>query len=586
MVSTGQKKVYQTFDELCEIFTRVNADLGPGSIGGHGEAPLHPIGPLMMSVKFYSEEVFNLESIQIIRTKNWLEQGLRKDGVREYSELERLIAACMEYSARDYEFSMRVFFVEWEKNLKSDGRTTRDKDQWIRWCEVHLIRHHRASKAVRFLEVLQALGLIYPGWWKQVYAAKHNTPVHNDTYEAPWDVNPDTDTLSAEEQNTSYANYEVRARAKLQAAARIALPTVQPPAAITASPANESEQNEPMKTTKTSRFQEDLDTLDDAFTESTPAIDPDNVSEESFRPEDYYPDHIHAYDAIMGIPKTTNPQLAHTVSFAPAADAWRELSRDGFEGATQFNPKINATTIIDSAAQKAVRPRPVPSTNAGPLPSGSSFHQPSAPSAPRVGAGPAPHTNAGHHARATPAHPVPRRFPGSGPGALPTDPRQRATALASIVNAGPPHNAKYLSTPWEPAGIDWDNMDERDWSYAVSEVDADFFPPCAPNNLPRNGLDTLISNVVPRKTLDDLPNDPQERQIIMTKRNELYAHIAGVKGVAAADIARRIAEREVEFQAYEAAPRQPKVVSEQELRDMGFDLNVEVNTAMYPPDDE
>jgi hypothetical protein len=573
MVSTGQKKVCQTFDELCQIFTRVNADLGPGSTGGRGETPLHPIGHWMpeMAVKSYSEEVFQLESIQIIRTKNWLEQGLRKDGVREYSVLERLIAACMEYSARDYEFSMRVFFVEWEKNLKSDGRTTRNKDQWIRWCEVHLIRHHRASKAVRFLEVLQALGLIYPGWWKQVYAAKHNTPVHNDTYEFPWDVSPDTNTVSAEEQNTLYANFEVRARAKLQAAARIAPPTIQPPAAITASSANESEENKLMRTTKTSRFQEDLDMLDNAFTDSTPAKDTENESEESFRPEDHYPGYIHEYDAIMGTPKTTNPQLAHTVSFAPAADAWRNLSRDGFEGATQFNPEINATRIVDSAAQEAVRPRPAPRTNAGLLPSGSSFFQPPAHPAPRVSAGPTPHTNGGHHAR---ANHLPRYYPGSALGTLPTDPRQRATALALPVDAGPLHDAQYLTTPSEPAGIDWDNIDERDWAYAVSEVDADFFPQSLPNNRPRNGL-------------DDLPNDTQERQRIMTKRNELYNVVAGLKNVPAADLARRIAEREVEFQAHEAAPRgEPKVMSEQEVKDLGFDFAVQVNSAMYPPDDD
>jgi hypothetical protein len=56
----------------------------------------------------------------------------------------------------------------------------------------------------------------------------------------------------------------------------------------------------------------------------------------------------------MIVPITTNRQLAHTVGFAPAADAWRNLNRNDFEGATQFNPKIKLTRIVDTAAQDRI----------------------------------------------------------------------------------------------------------------------------------------------------------------------------------------------------------------------------------------
>jgi hypothetical protein len=38
--------------------------------------------------------------------------------------------------------------------------------------------------------------------------------------------------------------------------------------------------------------------------------------------------------AMMSVPATTHPQLAHTVGFAPAADAWHDLNRDSLDGTT------------------------------------------------------------------------------------------------------------------------------------------------------------------------------------------------------------------------------------------------------------
>ncbi|KAI4745284.1 hypothetical protein E4T50_04357 [Aureobasidium sp. EXF-12298] len=429
-MATGQKKVMQTADQLWETLTRVNADLGRGDGTARGTIPLHPVGHWRdeEAIEYYGKKVFDLESIQIMRGKNWFEQGLRKDGVREYWVLERVIAACMEYSVDDFEHLMRVFFIEWEKDLKPDGRTNKNKDQWTRWCEIHLVRHHRASKAQRCLDVLEALGLLYPGWWKQVYALNHNTPVYNDTYAGPWDIRPSVNVAEMDELNQKYARVPHSTQAVAQAAARTAASNIQTPAAGSASRGMKKRKaatKTPARTaTKTSRFQEHLDELDDDYADSTPAQDADNESEESFIPEDYYPDYIHEYDAVMGVPKTTNPQLAHTVGFAPAAEAWRNLNSEGFEGATRYNPQINATRIIDSVAQEAVRSQPAPRATGGPLPSTA-----------RTSAGPVPPKPYG---------------PQPPPRAMPTRP-QPASAF-----------------------IDWSLLDERDFVDAVTQVDADF----------------------------------------------------------------------------------------------------------------
>ncbi|KAI4834411.1 hypothetical protein E4T44_08826 [Aureobasidium sp. EXF-8845] len=559
MVGTGQKKVYQTYDELCQIFTRVNADLGPGDICARGTVPLHPIGRWMGVEKWHSEQVFNLECIQIIRTKNWLELGLRKVGVCEYSVLQRLIAASMEYSVSDFEYLMKVFFVEWEKDLKPDGRTNRNKDQWIRWCEIHLIRHHRATKAVRCLDVLEALGLLYPGWWKQVYATKHNTAVYNDTYESPWDIRPNADSKSMEAVNVSYAQSEAQARASLPAAAPVAPSAVQPPTAITASPAQKNKQRKRIKTTKSiksDRFQKNLDLINheyDVFTADKDAdIKSEIKSESTFRPEEFYPDYVHAYDAIMGVPATTNPQLAHTVAFAPGAEAWRNLDREGFEGATRFNPEINATRIIDSAAKDAVLPQTTPHV----LPSGQSI--------PRANASQAPAPPGAY------VNPFAQFMPSglSLPPAIPVDQRRPRGPRYIPRTITPPPKPK--STVWQPAGVNWDEIDERDFVYALSEVEADFPPP------------GVVSKAI-RKTFNDLPIDLVARQRKISNRNDLYKAVAEYKKVPAADLARRIAEREVEQQSEDG----PKVRTDQWWPDSRlnktFCSNVRVNPAMYPP---
>ncbi|KAH0068881.1 hypothetical protein KCU96_g17653, partial [Aureobasidium melanogenum] len=144
------KKVITTAEQLWETFDNVNQELGPGNLNAGGTVVLHPTGHWYDddAVKVYGNKACALDALQIIRTKNWLEQGLRKDGVREYWSLQRLVAAAMEYSASDYEHLMTVFFVEWERDLKPDGRTIKNKEQWTRWCEIHLVRHHRTAKAV------------------------------------------------------------------------------------------------------------------------------------------------------------------------------------------------------------------------------------------------------------------------------------------------------------------------------------------------------------------------------------------------------------------------------------------------------
>jgi hypothetical protein len=521
-MATGQKKVMQTADQLWETFARVNADLGRGDSSARGTIPLHPVGHWRdeEAIEYYGKKVFDLESIQIMRGKNWFEQGLRKDGVREYWVLERVIAACMEYSVDDFEHLMRVFFIEWEKDLKPDGRTNKNKDQWTRWCEVHLVRHHRASKAMRCLDVLEALGLLYPGWWKQVYALKHNTPVFNDTYAGPWDIRPSVDVAKMNELNQKYARVPHSTQAVAQAAARTAASNIQTPAAGSASRGikkrKAATKTATRTATKTSHFQEHLDELDDDYMDSTSAQDADNESEESFIPEDYYPDYIHEYDAIMGTPHTTNPQLAHTVGFAPAADAWRNLNGDGFEGATRYNPEINATRIIDSVAQEAVRPAPAPRANEGPLPSTA-----------RTSAGPVP--------------PMPTR-PQPPPRAMPTRPPL--------------------------AFVDWITLDERDFARAVTQVDAD------------TSQDSASSTK--RDAEGPLPNDFQERQPMIAHRNLLYNAVAGYKNVPAADLARRNVECAAEQARYTAAPQAPEPEPEPEGESINWNYT-QPGPEMYPP---
>ncbi|KAG9596493.1 hypothetical protein KCU77_g12763, partial [Aureobasidium melanogenum] len=157
-----------------------------------------------------------------------------------------------------------------------------------------------------------------------------------------------------DELNQKYAKVPFASRDQVQVASQAASAAIQ---AAPVSRDNKSRTNKSRKRTKrtkTTHFQEDPEELDDAYDETAPAKDTDNESEESFLPEDYYPDYVHEYDAVMGKPATTYPQLPHTVGFAPAADAWRNLDREGFESATRNNAEINATKIVDSASKEAV----------------------------------------------------------------------------------------------------------------------------------------------------------------------------------------------------------------------------------------
>lgn len=584
MVSTGLKKVMQTADQLWQTFVDANADLGPGSSNARGTIPLHPIDHWQddEAVEYYAKKAFDLEALQIMRTKNWLDQGLRKDGVDEYWVLERVIAAAMEYTVSDFEHLMRVFFIEWEKELKPDGRTNKNKDQWTRWCEVHLVRHHRNTKAIRCLEVLEALGLLFPGWWKQVYALKHNTPVVNETYASPWDIRPSADVAKMDELNQKYARVPHSTQAQAQAATRAAASTVDTPAKLALTYGKKGKGRKrtkitpkagPQTTTKTSRFHEHLEELDNEYADSAPAKDPDNESEESFRPEDYYPDYVHEYDAVMGTPKTTNPELAHTVGFAPAADAWRDLNRNGFEGATRFNPEINATRIVDSVAEDAVPSRPVPHADERPFPS-----------VPRTNTGTTPGVNAAY---------APRGTAGSAPSAARTSDgpvpyaSQGPVPSASHGTTGPAPRVKksnlYIPMPQplprpEPArpqpsfspfgSINWADLDERDFARAVNQVESDF---------PHGGH----------------ANNSTGPQRMSTHQNAIYNAVAGYRGVSAADLARRNAERQAESaggsQAPQAAPEaavepQAPAGPKLTLKDIGWEVT-NPDPAMYPPED-
>lgn len=571
------KKVMQTADQLWQTFVEVSADLGPGSSNARGTIPLHPVGHWQddEAVEYYAKKAFDLESLQIMRSKNWLEQGLRKDGVDEYWVLERVIAAAMEYTVSDFEHLMRVFFIEWEKELKPDGCTNKNKDQWIRWCEIHLVRHHRSSKAIRCLEVLEALGLLFPGWWKQVYAFKHNTPTVNETYASPWDIRPSVDITKMDALNQKYARVPPSSQAQAQAAARAAASTVQTPAELALNYGKKGKNRKrpkltlrkaaPKTATKTSRFHEHLEQLDDEYTDSTPAKDTDNESEESFRPEDYYPDYIHQYDAVMGTPKTTNPELAHTVGFAPAAQAWRDLNRNGFEGATRFNPETNATRIVDSVAKDAVPSRPVPRADERPFPS-----------VPRASAGTTPGAANTGHVPQDNAGPLPsaaRTSEGPVPRANTTGPtpsaNQGTSASAPDANTGPAPPVKksnlYIPMPQplprraEPArpqafspfgDIDWLDVDERDFARAVHQVEEDF---------PRGGH---VNNI------NDFVNLPMEVRL-----DAIYRAVAGYKGVSADELARRNAERQAES-------AEPKLT----FKDIGWEVT-NPDPAMYPPED-
>ena len=91
------KKVFTTAEQMWETFDNVNQELGPGNLNAGGTVVLHPTGHWYDddAVAVYGKKAFALDALQIIRTKNWLEQGLRKDGVREYWSLQRLVAADM-----------------------------------------------------------------------------------------------------------------------------------------------------------------------------------------------------------------------------------------------------------------------------------------------------------------------------------------------------------------------------------------------------------------------------------------------------------------------------------------------------------
>ncbi|KAG9620397.1 hypothetical protein KCV04_g14020, partial [Aureobasidium melanogenum] len=168
-----------------------------------------------------------------------------------------------------------------------------------------------------------------------------------------------------DELNQKYAKVPFTSRDQVQAASQAASAAIQSAPVSRDNKSRTNKSRKRTKRTKTTHLQEDLEELNDAYDEMSPAKDTDNESEESFVPEDYYPDYVHEYDAVTGKPATTYSQLPHTVGFAPAATAWRNLNLEDFAGATRNNAEINATTIVDSASKEAV---PSASNNTLPLP--------------------------------------------------------------------------------------------------------------------------------------------------------------------------------------------------------------------------
>jgi len=381
-ITMAPRKLINTAEQLYQTFTRLNNELGEGNKNARGIVALHPTGHWYGTVEteYYARKAFDLDCLQVLRPEGWLERGMRKEGVDEFWALDRLIAAAMEYTGDEYESLMKVFFRAWENDLKPDGRPQKNKAAWVRWCELHLVRHHRMAKAERAVDVLHELGLLYPGWWKQIYAQLHGTAVPAANYVSPWDDQPSINFAEMHALNQTYARVT---RTIIPLKDQPAMPPQRsnrestktgphaprkqnvhkkPADSAMDSPESESEIDEPAnKRVKTNYFREALeDTL--AAAASSAAADArraDNDkgddSDASFTPEDFYPDWIHEHDAIVGRPATTYPQLSHTIGFAPGADAWRALNEPDFAAATRFNPQLNATTAVDSAHQDAVR---------------------------------------------------------------------------------------------------------------------------------------------------------------------------------------------------------------------------------------
>ncbi|KAI5204472.1 hypothetical protein E4T39_03540 [Aureobasidium subglaciale] len=499
-------KIVNTAEVLWEIFVRVTTELGDGSMSAR-RAPIHPTGHWLdkADVIAYGKKAFALEGLQIMRTQNWLENCMRQEGIVDNWVLERIIAAGMEYSASDYDHLMQVFFTAWVKDLKPDGRSNRSRDDWIRWCEIHLVRHHRTAKAVRVLELFKELGLLYPGWWKQVFAQLHNTPVHALNFGSPWDIQPCFDTVKMNELNQKYARVPYTAPSAAPRATaetpRSSKPKAKkqkkrgrkPKASTSAMDVDGSDSDsDAVRTIPRKRARPDSpgmgQSLDDFSASMSPAnfaptsptqaaaasnttayidnegdldfdpsemgqLDDDDMfnsagldpslqdqdqdhpaeaSEDDYHPEDFYPRYIHEYDVYMGRPYTTYHQLSHTVSFSPSAEGWQLLHHNAFDDATRYNPRINATRIVDSAAYDNLRRYPA-LRHELPLPPMPDIQPPWLPAITA--------TN-----DTAPVHMTPRGL---------FIPRH--------------HPARWI--------IDWSSTDERDFAKAVAAVEADFLPP-------------------------------------------------------------------------------------------------------------
>lgn len=194
---TNPPRQLNTPDGLYATFVRVTSELGPGDLFAFGRVPQHSTGHWAGddNVKHFAQQVLALHSLHVMRPQDWLEKGVRKQGVDQLSPLERIVAAAMDYTGEQYSLFKKSFFSTWTAHLKPDGRSSKDRNEWARWVGANSIRHHRIGKSERFVDMLHELGLLYPGWWKQVYAQSHNTIIPDIVYDSPWDAQPSQSSL-------------------------------------------------------------------------------------------------------------------------------------------------------------------------------------------------------------------------------------------------------------------------------------------------------------------------------------------------------------------------------------------------------
>jgi hypothetical protein len=191
-------KVQNSYIDMWEAFIDTCVEIEDAGKGqgthGAGDPVIWPTGHwrTMDDVYYYATEMLELEALGRLRPKAWVSEGLLKEGVSDFWLLERLVAACMQYNKAQTQHLFKTFFTAWAKGIKADGRPSQAKERWVHFCTNRLSAHHRQEKAQRLVDVLESLGLLYPGYWRLVYARTHGLPevFPDTTFELPWDDQP------------------------------------------------------------------------------------------------------------------------------------------------------------------------------------------------------------------------------------------------------------------------------------------------------------------------------------------------------------------------------------------------------------